>query len=926
MENDFVDVFPSAGGVGDSPVKGLPGSSSSRPALSLSIPTGLESGGREALVSPAVTEGLGKESLLRSARGVSEASDAGVAREDDVVMLDTPSESPNPARVGLMPLTIEAGVGECVPTELEKKRAKLEKYRYECSEVSEALLFVSGEDAAKQQGLVGSKGITHIINCAGPQCPNYLEYTGRFKFLRLNFYDHRTEDCAWFIYSAFDFIKAAEEQRGRVLVHCVQGVSRSCTLAIAWLMLTKGIDYDEAYTRVREGRPICAPNTSFICSLLEWQRRRQKPLSSPLMYRTAWHVPLFPNDLVLKICLHEDDRTNVHPTKEALDSRGCYLLVFPREGKAPAPAPVGAGVGFTRCLPSSAPSSKKQQRTGGFTVPTPPLQAPNANGSGRRSGSFESALPPASAASASRPSALPPASTRCLNGRLSTPSPAAARARAAAAAAVIANAKAVAAVAAAKEAQAVAAAAAAEEAVMVAKAVEAGVAVPWTWRESEVSRGIPKDRRSTAAAKASPLQVAAAANGRLLPEAAARRASASEGLMPVAGGAGDDKEEAWVDVYVWKGARSTAQMLELAKKGARWLRDYEGWGAGTGAPMVEDGQEPPEVLRHLEQTDADARESPVYGDLTSPSPPPTAARTGQSSFMPCPTPSLRGGGGGNGGHGGGGMSAPMLSPADTPTLSPAGPSPSPGGVSFSPYGCGVSPAGGVNFGSSQGGGPTISPSGSTAVSPATGPGRPKLSTGSGYGGYGGGYGGYNPPRCSMASATEEMDEDTEEDENEERLAMGLSPLGEGRPSSMGIVGGGGGAAGLVGRGGGRDANVPRLFELSDELGGQGVSGLRWSQLTIFDDQDLLPQCCFLLVSPGEQSFLWVGKSFATGPLQHVSTPQQLQALARDVAVRDTRRQSDRLLPRVSDVETAVFVPGDGNEPPEWWSAFERGYT
>lgn len=133
MENDFVDVFPSAGGVGDSPVKGLPGSSSSRPALSLSIP-GLESGGREALVSPAVTEGMGKEFLLHSARAMSEASEAGVAREDDVVMLDTPSESP--ARcVGLMPLTIEAVGGECVPTELEKKRAKLEKYRYECSEV-----------------------------------------------------------------------------------------------------------------------------------------------------------------------------------------------------------------------------------------------------------------------------------------------------------------------------------------------------------------------------------------------------------------------------------------------------------------------------------------------------------------------------------------------------------------------------------------------------------------------------------------------------------------------------------------------------------------------------------------------------------------------------------------------------------------------
>lgn len=40
-------------------------------------------------------------------------------------------------------------------------------------------------------------------------------------------------------------------------------------------MLTEGVDYDEAYLRVRGGRPICAPNTGFTCSLLEWERRRQ---------------------------------------------------------------------------------------------------------------------------------------------------------------------------------------------------------------------------------------------------------------------------------------------------------------------------------------------------------------------------------------------------------------------------------------------------------------------------------------------------------------------------------------------------------------------------------------------------------------------------------------------------------------------------
>lgn len=53
--------------------------------------------------------------------------------------------------------------------------------------------------------------------------------------------------------------------------------------------------------------------------------------------------------------------------------------------------------------------------------------------------------------------------------------------------------------------------------------------------------------------------------------------------------------------------------------------------------------------------------------------------------------------------------------------------------------------------------------------------------------------------------------------------------------------------------------------------------------------------------------------------------EQVQSLAKDVAVRDARRRADRPLPGPTDVETAVAVLGDGNEPQEWWSAFEDGY-
>lgn len=179
MDDDFVDVFPSAGGVGDSPVRstagsergsGITGGDTSRgQALSLSI--GIETGGAAAAVSPAIhpyshnswivmpspspAAAASKESALRSARMVSDVMEqqqqqqqqenkdvaifcgAGGDTGDrsDAVVEASPAPSPAPMRFGMAPtLTIDPG-GECEPTELEKKRQKLERYRFVCSEV-----------------------------------------------------------------------------------------------------------------------------------------------------------------------------------------------------------------------------------------------------------------------------------------------------------------------------------------------------------------------------------------------------------------------------------------------------------------------------------------------------------------------------------------------------------------------------------------------------------------------------------------------------------------------------------------------------------------------------------------------------------------------------------------------------------------------
>ena len=62
------------------------------------------------------------------------------------------------------------------------------------------------------------------------------------------------------LYDAFDFMDSALSQSGRVLVHCSQGVSRSATIVIAFLMWKTGATYDETFASVKAIRGVANPN------------------------------------------------------------------------------------------------------------------------------------------------------------------------------------------------------------------------------------------------------------------------------------------------------------------------------------------------------------------------------------------------------------------------------------------------------------------------------------------------------------------------------------------------------------------------------------------------------------------------------------------------------------------------------------------
>jgi len=140
-------------------------------------------------------------------------------------------------------------------------------------------LLIGNQFAAEDSPYLSLNGVTHVVNTAGtvsePDCvrPNKEQLTNLgIQLLNLEINDKAEVSIQDFFDTTADWINAALQAGGKVLVNCWQGASRSSTMVLAYLVKCQKMDLKDAVKMVKEKRDI-RPNAGFLEQLILYEQK-----------------------------------------------------------------------------------------------------------------------------------------------------------------------------------------------------------------------------------------------------------------------------------------------------------------------------------------------------------------------------------------------------------------------------------------------------------------------------------------------------------------------------------------------------------------------------------------------------------------------------------------------------------------------------
>ena len=138
-------------------------------------------------------------------------------------------------------------------------------------------LFLGGQYNLRGLQRIREMGITAIVNLRETSLYEAASYLG-LAYLHLPTVDNtppRLED----LIKGADFVDEQIKSKGKVYIHCRQGLGRGPSMAIAYL-LRKGTTFEDAFALVKSVRPFIDPRPAQLARLRELEQHYRKEKAS----------------------------------------------------------------------------------------------------------------------------------------------------------------------------------------------------------------------------------------------------------------------------------------------------------------------------------------------------------------------------------------------------------------------------------------------------------------------------------------------------------------------------------------------------------------------------------------------------------------------------------------------------------------------
>ncbi|XP_013794919.1 dual specificity protein phosphatase 22-like [Limulus polyphemus] len=172
-------------------------------------------------------------------------------------------------------------------------------------------LYVGNLRDSEDQDQLYKNKITHIISIHD----NAREVLKDKKYLIIQASDSPHQNLSQFFPRSNDFIHNARISGGNVLVHCLVGMSRSVTVAAAYIMCVTSLDHRDAMKVVRGARNVANPNLGFQKQLQDFEHRKISEERKRLRYKYS-HQSLEQDEKICRKLV-----TNYNKSTETLNTR-----------------------------------------------------------------------------------------------------------------------------------------------------------------------------------------------------------------------------------------------------------------------------------------------------------------------------------------------------------------------------------------------------------------------------------------------------------------------------------------------------------------------------------------------------------------------------------------------------------------------------